>query len=140
MVAASRNLLVVLTSFVAAFFVSALAQEAFSRLFPNLSHRIIGGTDVATWVLLLLLGLVFFLFGYLVPRLLRGGWLLVWLLFPIALVYLFASLGQPYAYRCNPVTVVGCWLAQTLFATAGAAVVIGYIGFSKRQRSSRDAV
>ena len=130
MVTASRNLTVVLSAFVAAFVVAALGQGAFGAVFPAFSARMVGGTDIATLVLLVLLALLFFCFGFFVQRWLRGAWPLLWLLLPIVCVYLAAIFGQPGAYRCNPLSttyVVTCWLVLSPFLVGAAAVVVGYV-------------
>jgi hypothetical protein len=135
MITASRNLLVVLTAFVGAFLVSALGQGAFSAVFPNLSSRGVGNTDISTYVLLLLIAFVFFLFGFAVPRWLRGGMPLVWLLLPIVSAYTIAIIGQPYVYRCSPFAFAGCWVVQSPFVVGAVAVVMGYM-----HRRNRNAV
>ena len=130
MITASRNLLVVLSTFVAAMLVAALGQGAFSYLFPAFSGRIVGSTDIATYALLVLLALVCWLIGFLVPRWLRSKWPLLWLLLPIISVYLTAILGQPYAYRCNPLNttyLVSCWMTLSPFIVGVVAVVAGYL-------------
>jgi hypothetical protein len=130
MITASRNLLVVLSAFVAAFVVAALGQGAFAALLPVFSARIVGGTDISTYALLVLLALLFFCFGLVVQRWLRGAWPLFWLLLPIVSVYLVAIFGQPGAYRCNPLNtayVVSCWMVISPFLVSAAATVVGYL-------------
>jgi hypothetical protein len=66
------------------------------------SARIVGATDVATYFLLALLAVLFFVFGVVVPRWVRGTWVLPWLLLPVVSVYLVAIFGQPSAINATP--------------------------------------
>jgi hypothetical protein len=140
MAAASRNLFVTLTTFMGAIFACAFGQEIFTALFQSFSHRTVGGLDIASCSLLVLLSTVFLLFGYVVPGLLRGRWRLSWLLSPIVCLYVVAILEPPYVYQCTAFATVGCWLPHTFFAVAGAAVVVGYLGFVRAHQSNRGAV
>jgi hypothetical protein len=136
-------LVVVVAAFAVAFIVSALGQAAFSVIFPEFSARIVGSTDIATYVLLVLLALAFSLFGFLVPRWLKGPMLLLWLLLPIAAVYLLAIVGQPYAYGCNPLNttyVVSCWMVISPFVVGAAAAVVGFVFYWPKARVSANAV
>jgi hypothetical protein len=135
MITASRNLLIVLVGFVCAFLVSALGQAAFSLLFPAFSSRVAANVDFATYFVLVLAALAYFLFGFMVPRWLRSSWPLLWLLTPIVLVYLLA-IAQPYPYRCNPFAFAGCWMIQSIFVVPAVAIAMGYLFRARRQRHS----
>jgi hypothetical protein len=140
MMAAGRNLFVTLTAFTGALFLCALGQEIMNPLLQNFSDRVVANMDIATLGLLVLLGSVFLLFGYVVAGLLRGRWVLAWLLSPLVCLYAAAILEQPYVYQCNSFSDGGCWLPHAFFVVAGAAVLVGYLGFLRAQRSNRGAV
>lgn len=139
-ITAARNLLAALAAFLVALVIAAMGQAAFAVGMPALGARIVGGTDVAMWILLVLLATTFFCVGLVVPRWLRGSWPLAWLLLPVASLYLLEILVQPGAYRCNPLGtkyVVSCWITMSPLLVSASAIVAGYgVGRSK-QRSGR---
>ena len=139
-IAASRDLLVVLATFFAGLVTAALGQAAFSHWFPVFSSRIVGSTDIATYALLVLIAAMFSMIGSMVPRWIKGSRPLLWLLLPIASVYVAAILGQPDVYRCNPVSTgyaVGCWTTLSPFIAGLLAVVGGYLVRGRKVGSER---
>jgi len=142
MIRSSRYLLVVLAAFAVVFVAAALGQAAFSLVVPELSARIIGSTDIATYVLLCLEGVFSFAFGFLVPRWLKGPLPIFWLLLPIVAIYLLAIFLQPYAFRCSPLKtyVVSCWVVLSPFVVSAAAIVLGFLCRAWKARLSLQAV
>ena len=139
MIAAGRNLLVVFAVFIAVFLVCAVSQEGFSLLFPALSHRFAFNVDLATYFVLMLSALLYFVFGLLVPRWIRGPWPLVWLLLPVVSVYALA-VAYPYPFRCTPFIVEGCWMIQAIFVVPAAAIVTGYMFYRASRQRGRNVV
>jgi hypothetical protein len=143
MVTFCRNLAIALGTLIGAVVITALAQGAFQYALPTVSGRIVGRTDVATYAALVVLGALYFLVGTCAPRWLRTQVPLLWMLFPVVAVYLLAIVGQPYAYRCNPLDttyVVSCWLTLSPFIVSAATVVAGYMLHGRRSRVFRGAV
>ena len=125
MINACRNFLISTAALIAAFLFAACGQGALLYLAPSLSDRLVGSTNLATYSLIPLLAVASLLSGFFVPRWLRTALPFAWLLFPIVCLYLIAVIGQPYAYRCNPLVVVGCWLMLFPFVVSAAAVAVG---------------
>ena len=140
MIVASRNLLIVLAGFAVAFLLSALGQAVFVFLFPVFSSRVALTVGFGTYFWLLLAALLYFFFGLLLPKWLTGSRPLVWLLTPIALVYVLLTIYQPSPYRCNPFAFAGCWMIQSMFLVPAVAIVTGYLGFRARHGGDRNVV
>jgi hypothetical protein len=131
MITVLRNLFVGIGALVIAVLLAAAGQGVLEYAVPSLSNRGIGATNVGTYALIVMLACVFFLVGVVAPRWLKTSAPLFWLLLPLVAVYLLAILGQPYVYRCNPLSVGGCWVIQSPFLVSAAAVVVGYL-FGRR--------
>ena len=132
--------MIILTATLIAFVLAAaVAQGAFQYVAPALSDRTIGNTDASTYFLIFAVGILYFAAASTVPRWLRTTAPVVWLLLPIAVVYLIAIFGQPGAYRCNPAYVAGCGVIRAPFVVGAIGAVIGYAAFGRRARSSRGA-
>jgi hypothetical protein len=140
MINACRNFLISTAALIAAFLFAACGQSALLYLAPSLSDRVVGSTNLATYSLIPLLAVAFLLSGFFVPRWLRTAFPLGWLLLPIVCLYSIAVIGQPYAYRCNPLVVAGCWVMLFPFVVSAAAVAVGYLLYRMQLRVRRNAV
>ena len=122
---AIRNLLTVSGAVVVAVVIAGLAQGGFEVALPELSQRMIGATNLSTYFVFSVLGLLFFGVGVLVPAWLRTPLPLPWLLVPVAALYVSVLIAYPGAYRCAPRLVAGCWVAHLPFWVAILAVTVG---------------
>lgn len=123
-----RNLLLPAAALVAAVVLTGLAQGAFDFMLPSVSARSLGNTNVSTYAMLVPLGALFFLVGAYLPRWLRTPVPLLWMLLPVAAVYLAAVVGQPYVYRCNPFGTLAatCSVIVSPFVVGALATIAGY--------------
>jgi hypothetical protein len=134
-----RNLLIPVAALVVAVLLTGLAQGAFDFAFPIASAHIVGKTSVSTYASLVVFGALFLLMGAYVPHWLRTTAPLLWMLLPLAAVYLVAVIGQPYVYRCSPfhgVYVASCCVILSPFAVSALALIVGYTLYSGRAHVS----
>ena len=82
-----RNALTAIAALASASIIAAALQRAFSLLWPALGARLVGVTDVGTYVGYASLAVSFFICGFIVPRWIRARFPLAWLQLPIACVY-----------------------------------------------------
>lgn len=136
MIAVFRDFTVGVGTTLVVMLVTALGQGAFDFAAPSLSDQVFGITNVSTYVSVVMLGCLFFCAGVVVPRWLRTWVPLVWLVLPIVAVYLLGFFGQPYVYRCNPISFVSCWVVLSPFLVSFVAVLLGYL-VSQRGRPAR---
>jgi hypothetical protein len=126
MMAVVRDFAVGVGTLVAVVLATALAQGALDYAAPSLSSQVVGVTNISTYAAAAILGCLFFGAGVVVPRWLRTPVPLFWLVLPIVAIYLLGFFGQPYLYRCNPLSYVGCWMVLSPFLVGGIAVVLGF--------------
>jgi hypothetical protein len=127
MIRVVRDLLIGVAAFLGAVLVAGLGQGALELALPSLSNQSVGLTNVATSVFVILLGVMFFLVGAIVPRWLRTSVPLVWLLLPVLAIYSLGFFGQPYLYRCNPISFVDCWVVLSPFLVSFVSVALGFL-------------
>lgn len=125
MIKATRNLFVVVAAVVFVIVASGLAQGGFEALFPTASQSMFGPTDLSTYFVTAVLGLLFFIAGNAVPRWLKTVSPLPWLLIPIICLWLFSIVRFPGAFACVPGVTAGCSVTHMPFAVAVGAVAIG---------------
>jgi hypothetical protein len=137
-----RNALTALAALAAALIVGAALQRAFSLLWPALATRVVGVTDVGTYVGYASVAASFFICGFIAPRWIRSRFPLAWLQLPIAGVYAAAIIHTPRILDCLPRWWSGCWLIHSLFIVPLVACACGYFALTlaRRNRSGGIAV
>jgi len=137
-----RNALTAIAALAAAVIIGAALQRAFSLLSPALASRVVGVTDVGTYIGYASVTVSFFVCGFMVPRWIRSHFPLAWLLLPIAGVYGAAIIRAPRILDCLPRWWSGCWLIHSLFIVPLVACACGYFALTlvRRMRSGGIAV
>jgi len=137
-----RNALTAIAALAAAVIIGAALQRAFSLLSPALASRVVGVTDVGTYIGYASVAVSFFVCGFMVPRWIRSHFPLAWLLLPIAGVYGAAIIRAPRILDCLPRWWSGCWLIHSLFIVPLVACACGYFALTlvRRMRSGGIAV
>ena len=137
-----RNAVTAIAALAAALIIGAALQRAFSLLWPALAARVVGVTDVGTYVGYASVAVSFFTCGFIVPRWLRSRFPLAWLELPIAGVYAAAIIHTPRILDCLPRGWSGCWLIHSLFIVPLVACACGYFALplARRIRSGGIAV
>ena len=137
-----RNALTAIAALAAAVIIGAALQRAFSLLSPALASRVVGVTDVGTYIGYASVAVSFFVCGFMVPRWIRSHFPLAWLLLPIAGVYGAAIIRAPRILDCLPRWWSGCWLIHSLFIVPLVACACGYFALTlvRRIRSGGIAV
>jgi len=137
-----RNALTAIAALAAAVIIGAALQRAFSLLSPALASRVVGVTDVGTYIGYASVAVSFFVCGFMVPRWIRSHFPLAWLLLPIVGVYGAAIIRAPRILDCLPRWWSGCWLIHSLFIVPLVACACGYFALTlvRRMRSGGIAV
>ena len=129
-----RNALTAIAALAAAVIIGAALQRAFCLLWPALAARVVGVTDVGTYVGYASVAVSFFVCGFIVPRWIKSRFPLAWLQLPIAGVYAVAIIRTPRILDCLPRGWSGCWLIHSLFIVPLVACACGYIALSLTRR------
>jgi len=129
-----RNALTAIAALALASIIAAALQRAFCLLWPALAARVVGVTDVGTYVGYASVAVSFFSCGFIVPRWIRSRFPLAWLQLPIAGVYAVAIIRTPRILDCLPRGWSGCWLIHSLFIVPLVACACGYIALSLTRR------
>ena len=129
-----RNALTAIAALAAAVIISAALQRAFSLLWPALATRVVGVTDVGTYVGYGLIAVSFFVCGFVAPRWMSSRFPLAWLQLPIAGVYAAAIFRAPRILDCLPRWWSGCWLIHSLFIVPLVACACGYFALTLARR------
>ena len=127
MVLAFRNALIAVAVPVCAVLLAAAAQGVVQYAAPGLAARIIGATDVSTYVGDAAIATVFLCAGVWVPDWLRSRVPLLWLLLPIAAAYFAVARMESSPFSCSPLVHDGCWLVLSPFIIGTAAVFTGWL-------------
>ena len=137
-----RNALTASAALALALIVGAALQKAFPLLWPALATRVVGVTDIGTYVGYASVAVSFFICGFIFPRWIRSRFPLAWLLLPIAGVYAAAIIRAPRILDCLPRWWSGCWLIHSLFIVPVVACACGYFALTlaRRIRSGGTAV
>ena len=125
-----RNALTAIAALASALIVGAALQRAFSLVWPGLASRVVGVTDVGTYIGYASVAVSFFSCGFIVPRWIRSRFPLAWLLLPIAVVYAAAIIRTPRILECLPRWWSGCWLIHSLFIVPLVACACGYVALT----------
>ena len=128
-----RNAVTAIAALAAALIIGAALQRAFSLLRPALAARVVGVTDVGTYVGYASVA-VSFTCGFIVPRWLGSRFPLAWLELPIAGVYAAAIIHTPRILDCLPRGWSGCWLIHSLFIVPLVACACGYFALTLARR------
>ena len=129
-----RNALTAIAALALALIIGAALQRAFSLLWPALATRVIGVTDVGTYVGYASVAVSFFVCGFIVPRWIISRFPLAWLQLPIAGVYAAAIIRTPRILDCLPRGWSGCWLIHSLFIVPLVACACGYFALTLARR------
>jgi len=129
-----RNALTAIAALAAALIIGAALQRAFSLVWPALASRVVGVTDVGTYIGYASVAVSFFVCGFIVPRWIKSRFPLAWLQLPIAGVYAVAIIRTPRILDCLPRGWSGCWLIHSLFIVPLVACACGYIALSLTRR------
>ena len=129
-----RNALTAIAALESASIIAAALQRAFCLLWPALAARVVGVTDVGTYVGYASVAVSFFSCGFIVPRWIRSRFPLAWLLLPIAVVYAAAIIRTPRILECLPRWWSGCWLIHSLFIVPLITCACGYFALALARR------
>ena len=129
-----RNALTAIAALASALIIGAALQRAFSLVWPALASRVVGVTDVGTYIGYASVAVSFFVCGFMVPRWIRSHFPLAWLLLPIAGVYGAAIIRAPRILDCLPRWWSGCWLIHSLFIVPLVACACGYFALTLTRR------
>ena len=129
-----RNALTAIAALASALIIGAAPQRAFSLVWPALAGRVVGVTDVGTYIGYASVAVSFFVCGFIVPRWIKSRFPLAWLQLPIAGVYAVAIIRTPRILDCLPRGWSGCWLIHSLFIVPLVACACGYIALSLTRR------
>jgi predicted small integral membrane protein len=130
MAAFLRNLGIAFAALFAATLLTLIAQGAFEFALPALRERSIGLLPISTCIALAVFTGSFLAVGMYAPRWLRTSAPLLWLLLPIAVLYVVAIIRQPYVFFCSPFGKdygMPCWMVLTPFVVSSSALIIGYL-------------
>jgi hypothetical protein len=129
-----RNALTAIAALASALIIGVALHRAFSVLWPALATRVVGVTDVGTYVGYASVAVSFFVCGFIVPRWIRSRFPLAWLLLPIACVYAAVIIRTPRILDCFPRWWSGCWLIHSLFIVPLVACACGYFALTLARR------
>ena len=110
---------------IAAILVVALLDGAFQNFLPSVSELHVGQTNLATFLVMVELGIAFLLVGYLGKRWRTA---LIWVLLPTVALYVAVVATAPDVFGCNPVRVFwGCAFLHSPFVIGIVATCVGYV-------------
>ena len=121
-----RNLVGIVAASAAALLFSGGIQEAFRRLLPAASDRLILGVDIGTYLGFFLLGVSFFLIGLFVRRWIRSRVPLVCLVFPVVGLWLWVQSGFWFMLVCDVEFIAACAMIYSFLLIPLASGVAGY--------------
>lgn len=132
-----RNVLIGTGLGVAAILVVAMLDGAFRYTLPSLINARVGSTDVGTYVGMAELVLVFLAAGYLTKRWVKGRAALLWVILPIAIVYVAVVAKAPELYTCDYGRLLWvCAFIHSPFIVSIVASCIGYVASGRRSSSA----
>jgi hypothetical protein len=129
-----RNALTAIAALASALIIGVALHTAFSLLWPALATRVVGVTDVGTYIGYASVAVSFFVCGFIAPRWIRSRFPLAWLQLPIAGVYAAAIIRTPRILDCFPRGWSGCWLIHSLFIVPLVACACGYFALTLARR------